>query len=481
MKLYKAVLMMVGMFAISGLGLVGYSYSANLGLLVSNSASLDAEEQAAYDFAQSHGFSVAKLDPTTIQNNPSIVNSYDGYWADNGSIPTGFNNQAVIQPLLNAINSGKGILFRQYGGFIGQYLGLGTATTGYWCPVYADADYFVQALDNHPVFDGIPTWLDHALPNKPEQLIYRVNAGCKTGAGINLTNAQVFDIVKIVEAWSPNGHDVQQGGYVFEKSVGQGIVLYLPINGFTLGTLGPVGEKMCTNALNYICSGGQPPQGKNILSTYNVHVDVTPPGLAQLLKVETLNSTVLGPSGLSVKVQYDLRVTNTSLWFMNFRLPGNQLNIDVLCPKEIRTLAGIQQDADLVVSVPVSIRVGDIYNWNLLNTAYIGNLGQTMPCNTKDNIVAGGNTVLPNWTWDAIRNDPNEIGMVLQKGGVQQTTIEQFQRLTNLEHMVGVLFIVNFLSTVPTAMTAVGQWQALPAEGRVTIWIERVAGSSQNK
>ncbi len=224
----------------------------SLGLLVRNASALDTEERAAYEFAAAHGFTVTRIDAAMIQSNPAVLDEVQGFWADNGSEPVEFNNPSVSKPLLDAINSGKGILFRQFGGFVGQYLRLGKATTGTWYPVYADAEYFVQAQSSHPVFQGIPTWLDHALPNKPEQLIERVHPGRRTGAGIDLSDAQGFEITKIVEAWSLTGHDLQRGVYVSEKRVGQGVALFLPVNGFTVMTLGPVGVTMYANALDYI-------------------------------------------------------------------------------------------------------------------------------------------------------------------------------------------------------------------------------------
>lgn len=279
MKLNKVMLLMAGILTVIALGVVGQSHSANLGLLVKNSSSLDAEEQAAYNFATSpsHGFTVTLIDPNAILSNPSILNNVCGLWADNGSVPTGFNQAGVIQPLLNAINSGKGILFGHYGGFIGQYLGLGTGITGSWCPVHADEEYFVEALQSHPIYNGISTWPSPNPPNKPEQLIHRVFTGCKTQGGINLTDAQTYERVTIVDvgwwcclSYDPNlcqqynvqctGSRIVSKSYIAEKQVGQGVAVYPgPAIAFTNGTLGPAGVTMLENALNYIC-GGQPPQ-----------------------------------------------------------------------------------------------------------------------------------------------------------------------------------------------------------------------------
>lgn len=260
------------------------SQNSNLGLLVQNTSSLDAEEQAAYNFASTHGFSVTLIDPNAILSNPSILNNVCGFWADNGSIPSGYNQAGVTQPLLNAINSGKGILFTHYGGFIGQYLGLGTATTGSWCPVHADEGYFVEALQNHPIYNGIATWPSPNPPNKPEQLMFRVFTGCKTQGGINLTNAQTYENVQIVDvgwwcclSYDPNlcqqynvqctGSRIVSKGYIEEKRVGQGVAVQgSAISApFTLGTLGPAGVTMLVNALNYICAGGQPPTRQTVM------------------------------------------------------------------------------------------------------------------------------------------------------------------------------------------------------------------------
>ena len=238
----------------------------NLGLLVGNASSLDAEEQAAYSFASNHGFAVTRIDPSMITNNPAILNNVDGFWADNAAPVSSFNNSTVIQPLLNAINAGKGIFISFGGGYTGQCLGLGNATSGSWCPSYPDAGYFMQALDSHPIYNGLATWNPATPPIRQEQLLYRVNPGCKTGRGITFTGTGVrnYQITRLVDAGGSTYSSTNN--YWAEKTVGQGVAVTIGENGFTLGTFGQAGMTMYANALNYICSGGsQTPTGKKIL------------------------------------------------------------------------------------------------------------------------------------------------------------------------------------------------------------------------
>ena len=229
-----------------------------IGLLVANVSSLDPEELAAGNLLRASNFAFTPIDPSTIATNPSVLTTVDGFWADNAGPVAAFADSVVYAPLLDAVSGGRGILLSFGGGYVGQCMGLGNATSGYWCPWYSDAGYFMRAPVPHPVYDGIAEW-DGVLPKRPEQLIYAVNPGCKTGRGITFTGSgvTVHQLTQLVDAAASTY--VATNPHVSEKQVGNGVAVHIPENGFTLGTWGPAGKQMIVNALNYVCSyGGQP-------------------------------------------------------------------------------------------------------------------------------------------------------------------------------------------------------------------------------
>ncbi len=285
MKLKKIVLLVMEMLAISTLGIVGQSHSANLGLLVKNSSSLDVEEQAAYNFATSRGFTVTKIDPAAILTDPNILNTVNGFWAANNSAPSGFNDPTVSASLKSQLEGGKGLLITWYGNYLAQYLGLGTASLGSsWNPVVSDHEYWVDKIDDHPIFENLTPWVPPSgPPDDDSKLLYYVTPGYISVGKIRVNWSIPYTDYHFARLWTSYGWCgqsfdpalQQQYGItgtcersiqitrIREATVGSGSVVMTPCSmaGGDHWHWGEMGFQMLENMLTYVCSGGQPPQG----------------------------------------------------------------------------------------------------------------------------------------------------------------------------------------------------------------------------
>lgn len=253
----------------------------NLGLLVNNSASLDAEEQAAYNFATSCGFTVTKIDPSTILANPAILDSVKGFWAPNASEPAGFNDPTIISALQGEIQNGKRILLDWYGFYLGQYLGLGNAYIGSpWYPVVSDHIYWVDKKTDHPVFQNMSPWIPPSGPPDDEtKLIKYVDPGYVPG-GPSFDVTAPFDTLRYVYLWASYGWPGQSPDpdlcaeygitCTNERSLaladfaeihdgcGSAILqhAFLPtMTALDHWHFGQAGYKLLENILSYVCSG----------------------------------------------------------------------------------------------------------------------------------------------------------------------------------------------------------------------------------
>jgi len=283
MKLQKTILLFMVMLAISVSAAVGLSYSANLGLLVKNSASLDAEEQAARNFAVTHGFSVTELDPSMILDNPSILDNFDGFWAANNSAPSGFDNPTISAALKSQLEGGKGLLITWYGNYMAQYLGLGTASLGSsWNPVVSDHEYWVDEIDAHPAFENLTPWIPPSgPPDDDSKLLFYVTPGYIPVGNIRVNWSVPYTRYQFAHIWASYGWCGQsfdpalQAQYgitgtcqrsvqissILEAEVGSGSVIMGPCSmaGGDHWHWGEIGFQMIENMLAHLCSGGQPP------------------------------------------------------------------------------------------------------------------------------------------------------------------------------------------------------------------------------
>jgi hypothetical protein len=281
MKLNKALLLMVGILTVIALGAVAQSHSANLGLLVSNSSSLDAEEQAAYDFATDHGFVVTKVDPSMISNDPSILSNFDGFWAANNSTPSGFNSPTIMNALRSQLEGGKRMLITWYGQYLAGYLGLGTAYIGSsWYPAVSDHEYWVDKVTDHPLFNNLTPWRPPVGPPDDEsKLLWYVTPGYVPGGptinwSVTPTGLQYAHIWASY-GWCGQSPDptlqtqygitgtCQRGVYVSsfnEVPIGSGsIIQHSPsMASGDYWHYGAMGFQMVENSLKYVC-GGAPP------------------------------------------------------------------------------------------------------------------------------------------------------------------------------------------------------------------------------
>jgi hypothetical protein len=277
-KRNKVILLALGMLTISVLGIVGQSHSANLGLLVQDSASLDGEEQAAYNFAVSHSFTVTKIDPASILGNPTILDTVDGFWAANASEPTGFSDPAIVSALLSQIQNWKRIWLNLYGTYLGQYLGLGNAYIGPdWNPEVIDYEYWVDKRVDHPIFQNMTPWIPPTGPPDDEtKLLTYVDAGPAPGVPILSTTAP-FDTLRYAHVLATYGWPYQNPdpdlcaeygitcttergiyvSYIPEIHVGCGSVIYglASLTALDHWHYGQAGYNLLEGILSYVCSG----------------------------------------------------------------------------------------------------------------------------------------------------------------------------------------------------------------------------------
>ena len=256
---------------------------ADLGLLVKNSASLDAEEQAAYDFASTHGLTVTKIDPASILATPDILNTVDGFWAANNSAPTGFDDPTISTALKAQLEGGKGLLITWYGNYMAQYLGLGTASLGSsWNPVVSDHEYWVDEIDDHAVFENLFPWIPPSgPPDDDSKLLFYVTPGYIPIGNIRVNWSVPYTRYRFAHIWASYGWCGQsfdpalqaqygisgtcqrsvQVSSILEAEVGTGSVILGPCSmaGGDHWHWGEMGFQMVENMLTYLCSGGQPP------------------------------------------------------------------------------------------------------------------------------------------------------------------------------------------------------------------------------
>ncbi|MGB8656521.1 MAG: hypothetical protein WCE90_01890 [Candidatus Zixiibacteriota bacterium] len=258
--------------------LCGFGYGqVNIGLLVSNINSLDVEEGAAYDFATSHGFTVAKLDPSVIQANPSILDNCCGFWAANNSEPSGFNTPTIVNALRSRLENGKGMFLTWYGFYFVGYLGLGTTSIGSgWGPAVSDHEYWVDKITDSPIFSNLTPWLPPVGPPDDEsKLLWYVTPGYIPG-GPSITWSVTPTQLRVAQIWASYGWCGQtfdpnlcaqygitctcersvQIWQVLEAKVGEGSVIVGPpsMAGGDHWHYGAMGSKLVENILNYICS-----------------------------------------------------------------------------------------------------------------------------------------------------------------------------------------------------------------------------------
>jgi len=255
-----------------------------IGLLVGNASSLDAEEQAARNFATNHGFAVANIDPAMILNNPSILNGVQGFWADNASAPTGFNNPTIRQTMRTQLESGKGLLASWYGTYVIQYFGYGTASPGSaWSPVVSDHEYWVDKVDNHPIFEGLSSWIPPSgPPDDANKLMWYVTPGYIPMGNVNISMSVPVTQSRYAHVWASYGWGGQtvnsalcsqygitctnqRGVHISsfpEAKVGSGTIMFgwSSMTGVDHWHYGAMGFQMLQNVLTYLCSlgGGQP-------------------------------------------------------------------------------------------------------------------------------------------------------------------------------------------------------------------------------
>lgn len=245
-------------------------------LLVRNASSLDPEELAAVNFAQSKGYAVTLAGPPEIISGAVNLSSFDGFWSHTGATPTGFNTVAVIDPIKLQIQNGKYLLVSWQGKYLAQYLGAASVVTGTWNPVVYDTSYVVDIKVPHPLFTGISTWIPPTgPPDNSAQMIWKVNPGIRSAISLTPPTASTQAMVVILTTYgwpyqSPNYTLGSQYGItpttqrnisytqapINEYSLGSGKVIeFTAWNGELTsvdGTRGTAGEKIYENALKYL-------------------------------------------------------------------------------------------------------------------------------------------------------------------------------------------------------------------------------------
>ncbi|HEQ98638.1 MAG TPA: T9SS type A sorting domain-containing protein [candidate division Zixibacteria bacterium] len=279
----KKVFMLTIMLTITFMATDAILAGNSLGLLVSNASSLDIEEQAAYDFAASHGFTVTIIDPSIISGDPSILNSVDGFWAANNAAPAGFNQPVVSDALRAQLEGGKRMLVSWYGVYLVSYMGIASVNmSSSWYPSVSDHMYWVDKRIDHPVFENVPEWIPPTMPDNASQLLAYVTPGYAPG-GPYISGGPAT-ILQYAQLWVTYGWCGQsfnpelQTEYGItgtceravrvdsfaEYPVGSGSVFakFWSLTGGNNFHYGALGYQLLENALNYVCSGFGP---RNIL------------------------------------------------------------------------------------------------------------------------------------------------------------------------------------------------------------------------
>ena len=170
--------------------------SGKILVLVRDSTSLDSEEQKVVDFLQQNGYEYDIADSALLQTMP--VPSYKVIYFCTGQEPTGYNNQTVLQAIRSAVESGSSLFVEYYGCYLAQYLGWGTVSTSSWYPAVHDTSAYVKPITTHPIFAGIPTWDPPALPDRPEQVLGRLQ---QPGRSYNITRMDIVDGSTQISYW----------------------------------------------------------------------------------------------------------------------------------------------------------------------------------------------------------------------------------------------------------------------------------------
>lgn len=250
------------------------SFQPRVGLLVNNAAKLDAEEQRAYDFATNAGYAISLIDPSILLNQKKDLSSIDGYWSDNGSIPSGYSASKVNKILQKEIASGKRIFCTFWGRYICAYI---TGDTPSYIPygnVVNDSHYFVSGKSNLGFFDGIEQWTPNSGPDNPNQLIYSMNVGGNNVIVFINRNGPVWPNEKFISTYNTPGwyglnpnsglcsfykgycsnqRIIDNSLLLYKKKFGSGwLFAFEGAMGFTQAKLGPAGVKIYQNILKNI-------------------------------------------------------------------------------------------------------------------------------------------------------------------------------------------------------------------------------------
>ncbi len=274
-------------------------YGNRIGLFVQNVSSLDAEESAAHSFATSHDFNVTLIDPSAILEDPGVLDNVDAFWAANNSEPAGFDNETITEAIRTRIDAGKGMMVSWYGSYLVKYMGLGTTAPGAsWSPTVSDHEYWVDADDEHPIFDGLADWVPPTgYPDDETKLISYVTPGYIPIGSIAVTwwvpaYNRDFTHVWASYGWcgQPINNDLcdQYGvtctcerglhqSHITEAHVMNGAIMVGPyaMAGGDHWNWGPIGYEILENMLNYLCGGVyQHPDREVLLYTTRNYGDV---------------------------------------------------------------------------------------------------------------------------------------------------------------------------------------------------------------
>ena len=260
-----------------------------IGLLVAHTDSLDSEEAAAEAYARSIGCIVDRIDPAIVRADSTVLDLVQLYWAANDSPATGFDDSTVAARLKSRIMAGKGLLTTWYGNYVIEYLGWGVASPGgAWGPAVTGATWWIDRVDNSPVFAWMPTWLPPEGPPDPsEQLITYDRPGYIPVGNMKVDFSVPFTTYLWAEVLTSYGWPYHQfdpnacsqygitctgerivtyGSFVELQIPGMSghVVpgLYFPpsMNGKDGWRLGPAGQRLLGNMLEYLARPSPPAQ-----------------------------------------------------------------------------------------------------------------------------------------------------------------------------------------------------------------------------
>jgi Concanavalin A-like lectin/glucanases superfamily len=145
--------------------------ATRVALLVRDSSSLDPDESNVKEFLDARMIEYTIIDSDMLASGTIDLGDYPILYMRTGATPSAYDNPAVVSKIETRIESGAKLILEYYGLYLGEYLGVGTASPAGWGPVVQDASYYVGPIANSDLLGNIPVWSPPVPPDNASQLI----------------------------------------------------------------------------------------------------------------------------------------------------------------------------------------------------------------------------------------------------------------------------------------------------------------------